>query len=227
MSLNRSEHLQKENFSSLLFLDTTKLSNVGHSILDVFNCSLGEKANDSVLNTWSVILWHPFVISGGINEGFLSWFIIQQNTIMSVLQQNTSTVIISQDRVWLTVCVMHRVPKETGLRFCPSLLSGICQHGTWISPAIFRFLSAFHVPGQTSNMTLVVRDIWCDGIAPTQSWLKSILSVHQHSGFSVCLFFTASNEMSTLDHIAVQFFITDFNSTRIRTEEFTVVLVGI
>lgn len=91
---------------------------------------------------------------------------------MYVLQQNISTVIISQDRAWLTLCVMHRIPKETGLRFYPSLLSGICQHGTWISLAIFWFLSAFHISGQTSNIILAVRDIWWDGTAPHKHSLK-------------------------------------------------------
>lgn len=69
--------------------------------------------------------------------------------IQCILLQNTGTVIISQERMWLTVSVMHRTPKGNGPGITPGSFSGICQNGMQTFQAIFRFLSTFLVTQQT------------------------------------------------------------------------------
>lgn len=72
--------------------------------------------------------------------------------------QNTGTVIISQEGMWLTVSVMHRTPKGNWPGLIPGSFSGICENGTQTFQAIFRLLSALPVTQQTVKETSAARD---------------------------------------------------------------------
>lgn len=96
---------------------------------------------------------------------------------MFVLLQNTGTVIISQEGVWLTVSVMHRTPKGNGPEILPSSVVSLKM-----ALRLYRPLSAFLVTQKTkTNTTLAGRDISMCWNRHTHARLKGIFSAKQHS----------------------------------------------